>query len=152
MAKDDFEEEEEILLDEDESDEDEDEDDEDLDLELDEDLGLDDIVVGDDEDDDLELDDDDDEVDDDEVDGNRIPAATASTVLEYLARAVVDDPDSVRVDVNESGRRVSLEVRVAPGDMGRVIGKRGRVANAIRTVVRAAAARDGVEADVEFED
>ena len=45
-----------------------------------------------------------------------------------------------------------LEVRVGPEDMGRVIGKRGRVANAIRTVVRAAAVRDGVDVDVEFED
>ena len=47
---------------------------------------------------------------------------------------------------------MSLEVQVADDDMGRVIGKRGRVANAIRTVVRAAAARDGVEVDVEFVD
>ena len=43
-------------------------------------------------------------------------------------------------------------MRVAPGDMGRVIGKRGRIANAIRTVVRAAAVRDGVEVDVDFVD
>jgi predicted RNA-binding protein YlqC (UPF0109 family) len=99
-----------------------------------------------------DFDDDDDDLDD--IDGNRIPAATASAVLEYLARSIVEDPDSVVVDVNERGRGggMSLEVRVAPGDMGRVIGKRGRVANAIRTIVRAAAARDGVEADVEFED
>ena len=48
--------------------------------------------------------------------------------------------------------RVRLEVRVGPDDMGRVIGKRGRVANAIRTVVRAAAVRDGVDVDIEFED
>ena len=46
----------------------------------------------------------------------------------------------------------TLNVTVAPGDMGRVIGKRGRVATAIRTVVRAAAVRDGVEVDVEFVD
>ena len=47
---------------------------------------------------------------------------------------------------------MSLEVRVGADDMGRVIGKRGRVAKAIRTVVRAAAARDGVDVDVEFVD
>ena len=99
--------------------------------------------------DDDELDDD----DDDEVggDANTITAASARAVLEYLAKSVVDDPDGVRVEV-EDGRPVTLEVHVSEGDMGRVIGKRGRVANAIRTVVRAAAARDGVEVDVEFVD
>lgn len=84
-------------------------------------------------------------------DPNLIEGATAATVLEYITKAVVDDPDAVEVDSAE-GRRgtVSLEVQVADDDMGRVIGKRGRVANSIRTVVRAAAARDGVEVDVEF--
>ena len=90
---------------------------------------------------------------DDEFDPNRKPAATASTVLEYLVRAVVDDPDGVEVDVNDDRLdKVQLNVTVAPGDMGRVIGRRGRVANAIRTVVRAAAVRDGVDVDVEFVD
>lgn len=98
----------------------------------------------------LDLDDDLD--DDDEVDANRVPAATARAVLEYLARAVVDDADGVRVDVVEGRRGLTLEVHVAPSDMGRVIGKRGRIANAIRTVVRAAAVRDGVDVDVEFVD
>ena len=69
-----------------------------------------------------------------------------------MRRAVVDDPDSVEVEVEEGGRRPALNVTVAPGDMGRVIGKRGRVATAIRTVVRAAAVRDGVEVDIEFLD
>jgi predicted RNA-binding protein YlqC (UPF0109 family) len=91
---------------------------------------------------------------DDEVDGpdpNRIAAATALTVLDYLVRALVADPDAVEIDVDE-GRTVALRVSVAPDDMGRVIGKRGRIANAIRTVVRAAAVRDGVEVDVDFVD
>ena len=94
-----------------------------------------------------------DDDDDDEVggDANTITAASARAVLEFLAKSVVDDPDGVRVEV-EDGRPVTLEVHVSEGDMGRVIGKRGRVANAIRTVVRAAAARDGVEVDVEFVD
>ena len=52
----------------------------------------------------------------------------------------------------DSKRTLQLEVRVGPDDMGRVIGRRGRVANAIRTLTRAAAARDGVEIDVEFVD
>lgn len=87
----------------------------------------------------------------DDADPNTITAASARAVLEYLAKSVVDDPDGVRVEVTD-GRPVTLEVHVSEGDMGRVIGKRGRVANAIRTVVRAAAARDGVEVDVEFVD
>ena len=98
-----------------------------------------------------DADDDEDDVDEPIIEGNTIPAASARAVLEYLARAVVDDPDGVEVDVDD-GHPVTLSVHVTEGDMGRVIGKRGRVANAIRTVVRAAAARDGVEVDVEFVD
>lgn len=102
--------------------------------------------------DDADLDDGDEDEGDDDVDSaNTITAASARSVLEYLARAVVDDPDGVEVEVEE-GRPVTLSVHVSDGDMGRVIGKRGRVANAIRTVVRAAAARDGIEVDVEFVD
>ena len=73
-------------------------------------------------------------------------------MLDYLVRSVVDDPDAVEVAVDEGGRRPTLNVTVAPGDMGRVIGKRGRVATSIRTVTRAAAVRDGVEVDIEFLD
>lgn len=79
-----------------------------------------------------------------------VPTATA--VLDHLVRSLVEDPEAVRIDVDESGRRPSLNVSVAPGDMGRVIGKRGRVAQSIRTVVRAAAVRDDAEVDVEFVD
>ena len=86
------------------------------------------------------------------TDPNTLPAATAQRVLEYLTRQLVDDPDAVAVEAEEGSDRTVLNVRVAPGDMGRVIGKRGRVANAIRTLVRAAAVRDGVEVDVEFLD
>lgn len=80
------------------------------------------------------------------------PAATALSVLDLLVTSLVEDPDAVRIDPMEQRDRVRLEVRVGPGDMGRVIGKRGRVANAIRTVVRAAAVRDDVNVDIEFED
>ncbi len=94
-----------------------------------------------------------DEVDEvDEVDGNTVPAATAISVLDLLVTSLVDDPDAVRIDPIQQRDRVRLEVRVGPDDMGRVIGKRGRVANAIRTIVRAAAVRDGVDVDIEFED
>jgi predicted RNA-binding protein YlqC (UPF0109 family) len=103
---------------------------------------------------------DDDELDDDatdddgvdEVDANSVPAPTATSVLDLLVTSLVDDPDAVRIDPIQQRDRVRLEVRVGPDDMGRVIGKRGRVANAIRTVVRAAAVRDGVDVDIEFED
>ena len=62
------------------------------------------------------------------------------------------DPDAVAIEAEDSDG-LTLNVDVADGDMGRVIGKRGRVANAIRTVVRAAAAKDGVTGvDVEFVD
>jgi uncharacterized protein len=88
----------------------------------------------------------------DEVDGNTVPAATAISVLDLLVTSLVDEPDAVRIDPIQQRGRVRLEVRVGPDDMGRVIGKRGRVANAIRTIVRAAAVRDGVDVDVEFED
>jgi uncharacterized protein len=79
-------------------------------------------------------------------------APTAEAVLGYLVRNVVDDPDAVDIQVDDSDERIRLDVRVAEGDMGRVIGRRGRVANAIRTVVRAAAVRDDVDVDIEFID
>jgi hypothetical protein len=80
------------------------------------------------------------------------PAPHARAVLEYLVRSIVEAPDAVEVEVDDNGRRPSLNVHVGDGDMGRVIGKRGRVAQAIRTVVRAAAVRDDVDVDIEFLD
>lgn len=79
-------------------------------------------------------------------------APTAKAVTEYLVRELVDDPDAVTVDAVGGRRGLTMEVGVGPGDMGRVIGRRGRMANAIRTVVRAAAAKDGTEVDVDFVD
>ncbi len=95
-----------------------------------------------------------DDNDEDEIDAdpNAVPAANARSVLEYLVRSVVDDPDAVQISVSEGQRVTSLDVRVGDGDMGRVIGKRGRIAQAIRTVVRAAAVKDGVSVDIEFVD
>ncbi|HEY3000627.1 MAG TPA: KH domain-containing protein [Acidimicrobiales bacterium] len=77
---------------------------------------------------------------------------TARAVLEHLVGALVEDRDAVRIDLSEGRSLPRLTVRVGRSDMGRVIGKRGRVAQAIRTVVRAAAARDGSDVEVEFED
>jgi len=79
-------------------------------------------------------------------------APTAVAVCEYLVRELVDDPDAVTVDTVTGRRGLTLEVNVGPGDMGRVIGRRGRMATAIRTVVRAAASKDGKEVDVDFVD
>jgi predicted RNA-binding protein YlqC (UPF0109 family) len=77
---------------------------------------------------------------------------SAVKVLSFLVKSVVDDPGAVAVEVDDDGRRPALNVTVGDGDMGRVIGKRGRVAQSIRTVTRAAAARDGVDVDIEFLD
>jgi uncharacterized protein len=90
--------------------------------------------------------------DDDDLDANRVEGATAVGVLEYVVRELVRDPDSVAVDTVQGRRGLTFEVTVGPGDMGRVIGRRGRIAGAIRTVVRAAATKDGVEVDVDFVD
>jgi hypothetical protein len=64
-------------------------------------------------------------------------------LIEYIAKALVDHPDEVAVDEIRHGNRVFLELHVAKEDMGRVIGKGGRVANAIRILLRVPAERDG---------
>lgn len=87
---------------------------------------------------------------DDEVDGNRLTGGMARDVLEFLAESIVDDPDAVVVELAEHPGRVDLRLSVAPADMGRVIGRKGRVANALRAVVRVAGAREGVEATVDI--
>ena len=77
---------------------------------------------------------------------------TAHAVLVHVVGALVEDRDAIKVETETSGATPRLTVRVGRSDMGRVIGKRGRVAQAIRTVVRAAAVRDGTDVEVEFED
>jgi uncharacterized protein len=77
---------------------------------------------------------------------------TAQAVLRHVVASLVTDPDAVRIEVDSSSQRPRLTVRVGPSDMGRVIGRRGRVAQAIRTLVRAAAVQDGSNVEVEFED
>lgn len=81
---------------------------------------------------------------------NRAPASTATAVLEYLARHLVSEPDAVSVRQTGGGRAVRLELVVAPDDVGRVIGRRGRTAQAIRALTRAAATRDNEEVIVEI--
>ena len=80
-------------------------------------------------------------------------ADAASRVCEFVVKQIVDNPDGVSVAQSETDGCIRLDVSVADGDMGRVIGKRGRVASAIRTVVRAAGVDDDVTAiEVEFVD
>jgi len=88
----------------------------------------------------------------DEDAGNRVEGGTARAVLEHVARSIVDDPEGVAVDVGETRNGIRLSLRVAQGDMGRIIGRRARTAQALRTLVRAAAARDGQEASVDIVD
>ena len=83
---------------------------------------------------------------------NLIPAPIATAVLDHVVRYIVDNLDAVVVEGSTDGDKVLLEVRVGEGDLGRVIGRRGRTAMSIRTVVRAAATRDGVNVDVDFVD
>lgn len=92
--------------------------------------------------------------DEDDAADNRLLGAPARNVLAYLARHIVDDPDAVVIEADEdpNRKRVDLRLHVAPADMGLVIGRRGRTAQAIRAVVRAAGASEGVEATVDIVD
>jgi len=78
------------------------------------------------------------------------PAPTAEAVLTHLAKSVVTDPEAVQINVEEDDDLVRMDVSVGDDDMGRIIGRRGRVATAIRTVVNAAASKDEVKTKVEF--
>lgn len=73
-------------------------------------------------------------------------------LLEYLAKSLVDHPDEVHVSVTETESAVVLELAVAKDDIGKVIGKQGRIARALRTIVKAAAVRDGKRVVVEIVD
>ena len=71
-------------------------------------------------------------------------------LLAYLARELVDDPDAVRVETEERDDVIVLVLHVAPDDVGKVIGRGGRIARALRTVVRASSVRDGRRVLVEI--
>jgi predicted RNA-binding protein YlqC (UPF0109 family) len=71
-------------------------------------------------------------------------------LLEYIARSLVDDPQAVRVEEEHEGDLLVLRLEVAPDDVGQVIGRGGRVARAIRAVMRAAAVKAGVAVNVEI--
>jgi predicted RNA-binding protein YlqC (UPF0109 family) len=71
-------------------------------------------------------------------------------LLEYIARSLVEHPDAVEVDVDENDDEVELTLVVAERDMGRVIGRDGRIANAIRSLLRIMGARDGRHVELEI--
>ena len=105
--------------------------------------------------DDLDLSMEDDDVDDDDeigAEGNRIVGGVPKGVLEYVARNIVDDPDGVFVETSERRGEVELRLHVSPSDMGKVIGRRGRVAQALRQVVAAAGTKEGVRASLDIVD
>lgn len=71
-------------------------------------------------------------------------------LVEYIAKSLVDNPDMVSVNEIEGSQSLIIELKVAPEDMGKVIGKQGRIAKAIRTVVKAAATKDNKRVIVEI--
>lgn len=73
-------------------------------------------------------------------------------LVEVVAKALVDHPEEVVVTERTEGKNIVVELHVAASDMGKVIGKQGRIAKAIRTVVKAASSRDNTRVDVEIKD
>ena len=73
-------------------------------------------------------------------------------LLEYLARQLVDEPDQVRVESVEDDGMLVLRLHVAPDDLGKVIGRQGRIARSLRTVVRAGSARERRRVQLEIVD
>ncbi len=106
--------------------------------------------------------DDGDDYDDDEGadagdagEGNQVTAVdggTSLSVLTYLAKALSNEPDAVSIETEERRNGLRLNLHVAPEDMGRVIGRRGSTAQAIRTLVNVAGVKDGVQASVDIVD
>ncbi|MGI6421188.1 MAG: KH domain-containing protein [Syntrophomonadaceae bacterium] len=71
-------------------------------------------------------------------------------LVEYIARSLVDNPEAVQVTEIEGERSIIIELRVAPDDMGKVIGKQGKIAKSIRTLTKATAAKEGKRVVVEI--
>jgi predicted RNA-binding protein YlqC (UPF0109 family) len=76
----------------------------------------------------------------------------ASAVVEAVAKGLADQPEAVRVSEREARGQVFIDLTMAPGDMGRVIGRQGRTAQAVRTLANAAAELDGQKVSVDFRD
>jgi len=88
----------------------------------------------------------------DDAAGNQTDGGMPGAVLGYLARSLANEPAAVVVNVEERAGSVRLRLHVAQEDMGRVIGRRGRTAQAIRTLVGVAGSRDGVQTNVDIVD
>jgi predicted RNA-binding protein YlqC (UPF0109 family) len=71
-------------------------------------------------------------------------------LVEFIARALVDKPEDVKVTETDGERSLIIELRVAPEDMGKVIGKQGKIAQSIRTLTKATAAKEGKRVAVEI--
>ena len=71
-------------------------------------------------------------------------------LIEFLARSIVDDPDAVEIEEEEDGDRIVYHLYVAEDDMGKVIGRQGRIANAMRTMLKIAAVRNDTYASLEI--
>lgn len=71
-------------------------------------------------------------------------------LVEVIAKALVEHPDEVAVTQKEEGKHITIELHVAASDMGKVIGKQGRIAKAIRSVVKAASSKENQKVDVEI--
>jgi predicted RNA-binding protein YlqC (UPF0109 family) len=99
-----------------------------------------------DEDDEIEDDDFDDEV---APEGNRVVGARARAAVDHIARHLVDDPDGVFVDATERRDTIALLIHASPGDLGRIIGKRGRVIQAMRQLARASGSTEGLRVTVD---
>ena len=96
--------------------------------------------------DEIEEDDFDDEV---AAEGNRVVGARARAAVDHIARHLVDDPDGVFVDATERRETVALLIHASPGDLGRIIGKRGRVIQAMRQLARASGSTEGLRVTVD---
>ncbi len=72
-------------------------------------------------------------------------------LVEVIAKALVDNPDEVQVDEQETDREIQLQLHVSQADMGKVIGKQGRIAKAIRSVVKAASAKEEKKVTLDIE-
>ena len=71
-------------------------------------------------------------------------------LVEFIAQSLVDDPTQVRVTEIEGNREIRIELRVAEGDQGRVIGRNGRIANSMRSLLRVVASRKGVRSSLDI--
>jgi hypothetical protein len=135
--------------------------DDEFDDEFDEEVGDDDVDDDIDNADDIDDLDDGDDIEEAAGEGNQVgvgnertalDGGTPLSVLTYLAKSLSNDPEAVVIETEERRGGMRLNVHVAPEDMGRVIGRRGRTAQAIRTLVNVAGAKDGVQASVDIVD